>query len=229
MISDTFVQTRYTLQSIFVNFWNSFVVLFPGIIAAIIVIVIGCVAGKIFGSLLTKVLKKVKLDEWIKEHELSKALYGKQFSLLFGSLLQYYIIILFLSEAMSLLNLGMLTQFTNLVVVYLPLLFGALIIAIIGLIIAEFVKKMILDTDISLPYKDYIAGGAKLLIVYIMTIVALQTAGFGVTILVNAFIIGFGSFAIMISLIIGVSFGFALKDDAKDIIKHIKTKSKKNK
>lgn len=222
---ETFAETGSVLQQTLGNLWASFVTVFPGIIAAIILIIIGWIVGKIAGGVLSKVLSKLKLDFWLEKEGLKQALWGKDLSSILGTLLKWYIVIVFLGAAAALIELQPLVTFINSVVHYLPALFGAFIIVIIGLIVGEHIRKKVAagKTKYSEP------GGRllKYLVIYFTVVIGLQTAGFEVTILIDAFRIGFAAFAITVAIIIGIGFGFAFKEDAKRILKDLKADVKK--
>ena len=92
-------QTVFSLQAALLSLWASFLNVFPGIIAALVVLVIGSLIGLLFGKILTKVLQEAKVDEWLKKRGLGKALEGMQLSNVLGSVLKWYIIIVFMGEA----------------------------------------------------------------------------------------------------------------------------------
>lgn len=229
MAVKTFAETGTVLQQTLVNLWNSFISVFPGLVAAIVLIVIGWLVGKIVGGAFSKLLKKVKLDYWVKKEKLSQALWGKEISSVLGSLIKWYIVIVFLGAAASLIQLQPLADFVSSVIHYLPALFGAIVVVIIGLVVGEYLKKSIRKTE--MPYNEWVSRLVKFLVVYFTIVIGLQTAGFKVDILVDAFRIGFATFAITIAIIVGISFGLALKEDAKKIVKKLEKagKSKKKK
>jgi hypothetical protein len=222
---ETFAETGSVLQQTLANLWGSFVAVFPGIIAAIILIIIGWIVGKIIDGVLQRLLSKLKLDYWLEKEGLKQALWGKNLSSILGSLLKWYIVVVFLGAAAALIEMQPLVTFINSVVHYLPALFGAFIIIIIGMIVGEHIKKKIEMAKIK--YSDVMGQLAKYLVIYFTVVIGLQTAGFEVTILIDAFRIAFAAFAITVAIIIGIGFGFAFKEDAKKIFKEMKADVKK--
>lgn len=224
---ETFAETGSILQQTIISLWNSFISVFPGIIASIILIIIGWIIGKVIGGIFQRILKKIKIDYWLEKEDLKQALWGKELSSILGSLLKWYIFVVFLGAAASLIQLQPLVTFINSVVQYLPALFGALIVIIVGLIVGEHVKKKIVTLKIA--YNELFARLLKYLIIYFTLVIGLQTAGFEVTILIDAFRIAFSAFAITVAIIIGIGFGFAFKEDAKRILKEIQKEVKSSK
>ncbi|NOX71426.1 MAG: hypothetical protein GXO64_01880 [Candidatus Micrarchaeota archaeon] len=229
MAFDLVAQIGLILQNSIMNFWESFISWFPGLVAALIVIIFGWIIASVIGGLSTKILHRAKLDYWIKTRNLKDALYGKDLSSILGSLVKWYIIVVFLSEAASLVKLTALSTIVTAVVLYLPTLIGAALVVLMGLLFGEYVKNEALDMEMS--HRELFGNVGKWLIVYFALVIGLQTAGFEVNILLDAFRIGFSSLAITVAIIIGLGFGLAFKDDiekyAKDFRKEIKKTKKK--
>jgi len=226
---DFLTQIGLILQNSITNFWTSFVGWFPGLVAAIIVLILGWIIGSLIGGAVTRVLHRAKLDYWIKTRNLKGALYGKEFSSILGSLVKWYIIVVFLGEAALLVKLTALSAVVTAIVLYLPVLIGAALVILIGMLIGEYVKNEALDTKMS--YKELVGSIGKWLIIYFAIVIGLDTAGFEVSILVDAFRIGFAALAIVVAIVVGLGFGLAFKDDiekyAEEFKKDIKKKKKK--
>lgn len=228
-MADLLAQIGIILQNSIINFWESFVTWFPGLIAAVIVVILGWIIASIIGGIVTRVLHRAKLDYWIKTRNLKEALYGKELSSILGSLLKWYIIVIFLGEAAMLVKLTALSTVVTAIVFYLPTLIGAALVILIGMLIGEYVKNEALDTKMS--YKELVGSVGKWLVIYFALVIGLQTAGFEVNILLDAFRIGFAALAIVVAIVVGLGFGLAFRDDimkyADDFKKDIKKKRKK--
>lgn len=95
---------------------------------------------------------------------------------------------------------------------------------VVGLLIGEFIKKSVLG--VAMPLKEVVGNGLKFLVVFFTLVIAMEIVGFDVSILENAFILGFGAVVITGAIIIGVSFGLAFKEDARKIIKDLRERRK---
>ncbi len=228
-MADLISQIGLILQNSIMNFWDSFVTWFPGLIAAVIVIILGWIIGSLIGGAVTRILHRAKLDYWIKTRNLKEALYGKELSSILGSLVKWYIIVVFLGEAALLVKLTALSAVVTAIVLYLPTLIGAALVVLMGMLIGEYVKNEALDTKIS--YKELVGSIGKWLIIYFAIVIGLDTAGFEVSILIDAFRIGFAALAITVAIVVGLGFGLAFRDDiekyAKEFKKDINKKKKK--
>jgi len=207
------------LERVSTNFWDSFAAIIPGLIAAIIVIFIGWLLGSIGSGIVSKVISRAKVDRWLEKNNLSQALYGRKLSSVLGTLLKWYIIVIFLGEAANLVQLASLSAIISSIVLFLPALIGAGLVVIGGLLVSEYLKKTALATKFA--YRELVGDAIKFLVIYFALVTGLQTAGFEVSILLDAFRIGFAAVVITAAIVIGISFGLALKDDAKKILRSI--------
>ncbi|KXB08273.1 hypothetical protein AKJ56_01585 [candidate division MSBL1 archaeon SCGC-AAA382N08] len=214
-----------SITELFRGLWNSFVAIFPGIVAAIIIVIIGWIVGKIAGGMLKKALKAFGLDRRIKNAKLEDALYGLKFSDLLGSLLKWYVIVIFLAAAAERVALTPMVAILDRIIPLLPGILGGIFIIAVGLLIGEFVKKSTIGVK-KIPFKKVIGSALKFGTVYLAAVIALETTGFSAAILRYAFLLGFGAFVIAAAIIIGISFGLALKDDAKKIIADLRKETK---
>ncbi len=218
---------KAALSQAFSNLWNSFLSVIPGLVAAIVVIFVGWIFGRIAGNIVTRILNTIGVDSWIKRNKLDKALWGKKLSHILGSLVKWYIILVFLGAATSLVKLKSLETFMELLVRYLPALLGATLIIILGFVAGEYVRMQL--ASFRMPYRDQISGISKFLIVYFALVIGLQTAGFKVDILIDAFKIAFSAFAISLAIVVGIGFGLAFAEDARKIYEDIRKEFRKGK
>lgn len=225
MAFESLAEMGTIMQGTLMSFWDGFVYILPGLLAAIIVLIVGVIIGKIAGRIVAKVLNKVKLDYWIQRNKLSEALYGKQLSSILGSLLKWYIIIIFLGEAANLVQLTATSYIIRYISFYLPLLIGAGLVVLAGMLIGEYLKKLVTGTKMA--HKYLFGEGIKWLTVYFSVVIGLQTAGFEVTILLDAFRIGFTALAIVAAIILGMGFGFAFRKDIEKLAKDFQKEFKK--
>ena len=209
-------ETGQALVNPLINLWNSFVDALPGIIGAIIVLILGYIVGAVIGAIVTKVLEKARLDQLIYEKTSLKQVAGQvKISDGLGILAKWYIFILFLSPAATLLNLPALSGIISEVAIWLPNLIAAVLIGLIGLIIADYVHGIIKRT--SAKSAILLAGVTKIIIIIFVAMIALKQLGINLTLAENSLLIIVAG--VMLALAIG--FGLALKDQAKPIIKDL--------
>ena len=217
-------QAGLSLQGALLSLWQAFIDVIPGLIAAAVIILIGWIIGKFIKHITMKLLQATRVDQWVDEHNLTSAIGGKKISSLTGSFIKWYIIAIFLAQAVSFINLDLLSGFLTVLVLPtaanpVPLLvriLAGMVLVIAGLMIGRYVNNIIEATQHR--YRKTAGLIIELAIIYIAAVMALQTVGFDVTMLLDAFRIAFAAFAITIAVVVGVAFGLAFKDDAKTVV-----------
>jgi len=218
-VTDTF----NAVNSAFSQLITAFVAALPSVFAAILFIIVGYLIGWIIKQLVVRLLKSAHFDDWMQEQNLTSSIANKKLSVLGGSIVKWYIFFVFLKQATELIQLSTLNEVLGFWINFALLLIAALVVIITGLIIARYVRNAIESTKHSLRK---IAGIViELTIVYISVVMGIRLIGLPTGMLESAFLIAFAGFIFSISIVIGLSFGLALKDEAKVIVKEIKKRS----
>ncbi|MFH0737894.1 MAG: hypothetical protein V1827_04670 [Candidatus Micrarchaeota archaeon] len=197
---------------------NDAVVFLPGFLAALIVFVLGWVIAIIVSRLFRSLLRLIRLEESLKAHKVEDALGSVKISDVLAKIVKYYILLIFIQAAVSLVSLGTISDFLSEVLVYVPVLIAAALIVLIAVILGEYVKEMLIELSKS-PLVKLAARGAKLVIIYVGVTMGLSRVGFETTLLDGSFLTILQAVAFGIALAFGIAFGFGGQDDARDIIK----------
>lgn len=195
------------------------------LIGLIIFIIVGYIFGILAKILISKVLGVMGVDEWFEQQSLLAAIGNKNFSDVIGSIAKWYIFFIFLKQSVELVNLVTLNEVLGFWIQYALLLIVAIGVVIAGLIIGRFVRNAIETTTHSL--KRIFGLVLELMIVYIAVVMAISILGLPTMLLEFAFLISLTGFVLSMSIMVGIGFGFALKDEAKSIIKEFKKPTKK--
>lgn len=217
IISETAVGILTPLQQLWLEAFR----VVPNLIGAIIVLVIGVFVAAIFGHALRVILDKTQLDSVLRKAKLTKAVGHTDVAALLGELLKWFIIIVFLQQAVSLLNLGTLSALLNSFVMWLPQLLIAVIIMLVGLAGAHFVELKIVEHT-KLKGMRFSGRVIKWVIIVVIALVALREIGVDVGVLENTFLVIIGAIAVGLSLALGIGLGLGLKKEAEYIIKDVK-------
>jgi len=220
---DFVVESFNAVNGAFSQLVSAFVLSLPSIFAAILFIVIGYFLGWIVKQLVVRLLKSAHFDDWMQEQNLSNSIGNKKLSQLGGSIVKWYIFFVFLKQAVELVKLATLNEVLGFWINFALLLIAALVVIIAGLIIARYIRNAIESTKHSLRKISGIV--IELTIVYITVVMSIRIIGLPTGMLESAFLIAFAGFIFSISIVIGLSFGLALKDEAKGIVKEIKKHS----
>lgn len=202
------------------------VAILPGLLIAIIVFILGWVVAVLISRLFAGFLRVVKLEDFLKEHKVEDSLGTIKISNVLVKILKYFIILMVLQKAISLVELGTISVFLYSMLVYAPVFIGALLIALLAFILGEYVKEVIIELQTKSPMVRFLARGTKLVIIFIGVTMALATAGFDTSLISNIFIVVLQALVFGIALAVGIAFGLGGQKDAKDMIgtwrKHLK-------
>ena len=203
------------------SLWNGFVLLIPGLVAGIILAVIGYLIAYIIGHALKIILVKVNLDKKIEQAKISKSIGYIRLSSFLGELVKWYIFVIFLQASVDLLNLGTLSDTLSKFVLWVPNLIAAIVIIILGLLLAQFVRVKIEDHAKTSMAKTA-ANILMIVIAAIAIIMSLDQIGIQVDILENLLLVVIGAVAVGVALAIGLSFGLGNKKEANEMLKGIR-------
>jgi hypothetical protein len=201
--------------------WYSLVEQLPGIVAAVIVLIVGGFVAVILGHALRVVLEKLKVDHYVRKARLTKTIGHTHVPAVAGELFKWYIIILFLQQAVALLNLGTLSVLLGQFVGWLPSVIIAIVIILFGIAVANYVYYKTMEHSKQKGVKAS-AGILKFVILIMVLIMALKQVGVDVGILEHTFLLIIGALAIGIALALGIGMGLGLRKESEGVIKNIK-------
>jgi len=204
---------------------TSFSAAVPSILTALFFIVLGYIVGVVAKFIVVKFLGSIGVNEWFEQQNLLAAIGNKNFSEIVGTIIKWYIFFIFLKQAVELVNLVTLNEVLGLWITYAISVIIAVGIIIAGMVIGRYIRNAIETTNYMM--KRLMAMVVEIVVVYIAIVMAIRLIGLPTMLLEWAFLIAFAGFVICASLIIGISFGFALKDDAKVIVSELKGSAKK--
>jgi len=227
-----FVSSMY--QALVVNIWDEFARIVPGIVGAIIIVLIGWVLARIVKQVVIKLLQSTKIDQWIDEQNLTSAIGGKEISTLVGSLTKWYVLGIFLAQAVSWLDLETFKIYLERLFVFTetgptPIFFsllGAVVVMVAGLLVARYFRNLVEATTFKLKM---LFGWVVEAIVLIFTGILALTLLVGpeitniVVSLLELFLTPFiQAFAYMLAVVVGISILVNSKDDLKKITQELK-------
>lgn len=203
--------------------YEGFVDLIPGIVGAIIVLLVGYIIAGLISTIVDRVLHKVKFDKWVIEKTHMKKLAGDLKLTKFIALItKWYIFILFLPPAAGLVKLDMLASLLNTVALWVPQIILAIVVALIGFIVAEYVGQLIIETKTR--GARFIADIAKFVILVIFALVVLEQIGIKIDLVQNAVLVVLAGVVLAFSIGFGLAFGLGGRDEAKVMIGEMRKK-----
>lgn len=203
-----------------VELWNSLVEALPGAASAVIIIVVGYLVAVLIGYLLKELLLRTGFDRWLTKSKLNKAIGGASLSVIIGTLAKWWVFVAFLAPAASSLSLGEISILLVKLANWLPNLFVAVIIFLFGLIVADYSADRIKHRKAKGAYLA--ADIIKFVIIVFILIIVLGQLGVRIAFAENIFLIIIAGLVLAMALALGISFGFALRNEAQGLIKKFK-------
>ena len=196
------------------------------VLGAILILIIGWIITKIVVFILKRALKFAKADK-LTDIINEKDLFGKT-DLKFNvtsvvvSFVKWILFLVFLIVAADIMQWEIVSVEIGNLLRYLPRLFSAIALFMVGLYIANFIKKAIkgLFESFDLNGAKVISGLVFYVIVITITITALNQAGIDTQIITNNLTIILGAFLAAIA----IGFGFGSKEVIGDLLRSFYTR-----
>lgn len=203
------------------SIWLEITNIFPNIIGALVVLIIGWLITKLVVKLIKKVLKIAKankLDDKLNEIEIIE---GKQLNFdtvkVVSKFVKYLMYIILLVTASDIMGLDIITNQISSLISYLPQLFASLVIFIVGLLFANFVKNGLksLFESMDLSGGKMISQVVFFLMLTFISITALNQAGIDTEIITNNINMIIAAFL----LAFAIAFGFGAREVVSKLLK----------
>jgi len=179
----------------------------PGLILAFVILMAGFLVARTLERLVDGLLERAQFDReaarWGVAEAAERSGAGRPAQIV-GKLLFWFVmlaVILLASSALGVENIGDL--FANLVG-YIPSVFAAIIVVVLGIILGEFVRALILASGGGMEGMSLLARTAKGVVVLISVFMALQQVGVAADIVTTAFTLILGAAALAVALAFGL-------------------------
>ncbi|MBI3031900.1 hypothetical protein HYY69_00345 [Candidatus Woesearchaeota archaeon] len=201
---------------------SNFLQFVPGLIGAFVVLVVGYLVGWVVYFVLNRFFTAVKLDEMlIKKTNLSKRVGDLKFGHILAVVSKWYVFILFLTPAASLINLETMSEFLIMVSFWIPNLIAGVLIALIGLVAGDYTYSRIVETRAK--DAELVAKIAQWVIIIFVFLIALEQVGLSISVARNTFLVVLAGLMLGVGIAVGISFGDAMKEPAGTFMrKHFK-------
>lgn len=219
--------------------WNDFLNVIPKVLLAVGFIILAWFIIKITSFILKKLLGITKIDSLttkLNEAELfGKNDYTVVPSKIILNIVKYLLVLIFIVIGSEMLGLNIVAEGIGNFIAYLPILFSALLIFVLGVYIASLVKNAVRDTFKSLEINgsNLVSNIVFYAIVVVVSITALNQAQINTEIITNNLTLMLGSVLVAFTIAFGLGskdvvlrllFGFYTRKNF-EIGQHIKTKN----
>ena len=202
------------------DIWTQFIEALPTLLGAVVIFLLGWLAAKIFSKIILKILMLVKFDDLAEKVDasaiLEKANINNAPSFIVSKLFYWLILLLVFLTASETLGWQSFSNEISKLISYLPKLFLALILFIVGSYLATLIRDILSGTSESLGISTgkVLSGFVYYVIIIISSLTALEQAGVDTSFISSNMLLILG--AILISM--SVSYAFASKDVMTNIL-----------
>ena len=223
------------LQEVFLKF-KTFV---PNLLAMLVILITGILLARVLRAILVRFLKAINFDSWSDRMGVTTLLrkgdlWAKP-SLAVGAIVFWILIIVALMTGMSALRVQAIDQLVAQFFMYLPRAFSAILILVVGYVLAGFISRAVLiaAANSGYHYGKLLAEAIRLLLTVLILAMVLEQLQVAPGIVLAAFSIIFGGIVAALAISFGVGGIEAAKrmieretvekraNDAKNDIEHI--------
>src|SRR3989344_4120331 len=210
------------------NLWDVFIAFLPNLVVALVVFIIGWAIAAALGRVVAQIIRAIKVDNLLEKLGLrgpvERAGFRMDVGHFIGQLVKWFLILVFLMAATDILGLTQVTDFLQVVLFYIPSIIVAVIILLLGVMLAEFTQRLIrASVDAAgLMSAGFLATLAKWAIFIFALFAALDQLG-----VANTFIITvLQGLVAMLAIAGGLAFGLGGQNAAKDFISRVRDEMK---
>ena len=192
----------------------------PSLLGAIVILLIGWGIGKLIQALVTRGLRAVHFDNLTEHaginHALKRADIKADASGILGIVAYWFVFLIAINAAVSVLGIPALSALMSAVILYLPRVFAALLVIVIGAWASSFLARLTrasADTA-GISYANVLGGIVQGAVLFFTFAIALDMLGLAFPFLTTAFAVILGGLA----LAAAIAFGLGGREYASDIL-----------
>lgn len=197
----------------------------PRFVFALVIFIVGCIVASFVKKLIAHIIKAIKLDSLLATAQVDALLKRADLNLdsgkFLGTLVQWFVVVVFLVASLNVLGLAQVNEFFLAVVVnYLPRVIVAVLMLIVGVLVADFMGKVVVGgAKASNVMQANLLGSLTRWSIWIFALlVALQQVGIAGQLIQTIFL----GLVVAVSLAVGLAFGLGGQDAAAKAIDRIR-------
>lgn len=209
-----------TVTSIVANSLTQLSLYIPKFLAGLTLLLIGLVIAAVLKELVIRFLTFLKLEDWLNnvagwfnKVKSGKEIRGKVWPKLLSELVRWSVVILFLVPAAEVWGLPGITEVLNNFLLYVPNVFVAIVIAFVGIIVANLVSEIVHNASKGLggTSSNLLSTAAKYALFFFTVLVVLNQLG----VAADLVRILFTGIVAMLAIAGGLAFGLGGQGAAK--------------
>ncbi|PBK53565.1 transporter [Pseudomonas syringae pv. actinidiae] len=200
--------------------WTKVANFIPNLFGALVVVLLGFVVAKLLDALLSKLLAKLGLDRLVGGTGLTKII-GRAgvkvpISTLIGKIVYWFVLLIFLVSAAESLGLQRVSATLDMLALYLPKVFGAALVLLVGVLLAQLVNELVRGAaeGVGIDYSAGLGRIAQGLVIIISISVAISQLEVKTDLLNHVIVIAL----ITVGLTVALALGLGSREIAGQII-----------
>lgn len=185
--------------------------LIPAIVGAIVLLVVGWILADLVARVVGTLLKRIGFETVAQRTGVTGFITmtgakDASASLIVAELVKWFIRLIFIELAAEALHLSAITSLINSIILFIPNLIVALVVVMIGFLVAGFIANLIRGGAAEMGFQNpnLLAGFAKAAVMVMTVIIALSQIGIAATLVNSLFIAFVGAIALAMGLAFGL-------------------------
>lgn len=194
----------------FQNVWLGVAEFIPNLVVAIIIFIVGWLVGVLLGKVVAQIIRSIKLDTALRsagfETLVNRGGFNLDSGVFIGALVKWFFIVVFLIAALDVLHLTQVNAFLNDVLSYLPRVIVAVLILLVGVVVADVMQKIVIGAAKAAEMKssNFLGAVTKWSIWIFAVLTALLQLGIAVQFIQTLFT------GVIVALALGFGLAFGL-------------------
>ena len=196
----------------------------PKFIAGLIILLIGIIIASLIKKLILELLRVLKVETTLERYGLPESTKDLSWSNLLAEIVRWFVIVLFLIPTATIWGMPQIVTVLNTFLLYIPNVFVAAIIAMVGFVFARLAHDLILASmkNVTRDTAKTIATVVRWAIIVFVLLAVLNQLG----VAVDLIRILFTGFVAMVAIAGGIAFGLGGQSAAKDMLEILRKRFK---
>jgi hypothetical protein len=196
----------------------------PNFLVGIIILLIGIIIASVIKKVIIEVLTALKVETYLRRYGVPEAKNEFTWTNVLAEIARWFVIILFLIPTADIWGLPQVTVVLNTFLLYLPNVFVAAIIGLVGLVFARLTSDIVLASTqgLSVDASRTIASVTRVAITVFVLLAVLNQLG----VAQDLVRILFTGVVAMLALAGGIAFGLGGQGSAREVLDNVKKKLK---
>lgn len=210
------------ITSILTTLISNLLAYIPQFFGGLLILVVGLFLASVLKKAVKVFFRVVKLEKWLEEAKVAKDKEVRVWTEIFAELVRWSVVILFLVPAAESWGVPRVTAVLNQILLYLPNVFVAVIVGLVGMVIANLTHDIVKQgaKDIGSKAAKSLANIARYAILFFTGLIVLNQLG----VASDLIRILFTGIVAMMAIAGGLAFGLGGKEMASGILQDLKKK-----